>query len=354
MPGNYVIVGISRDLRMIVTSSQNRRASIKDVARLAGVSSKTVSNVIHGYRYLSASTRERVESAIKELDYRPDLNARSLRTGRTGLVALSIPALDVPYYAELASLVVRSARQQDLTILIDETADDPGREVELLTGLGPRLTDGVICTLMNLSRPEIEDLHLDPQTPIVLLGETVLGLPLDHVLIDNIAAAREATEHLIALGRRRIAAIGVRRDDLRLEGYRQALDAAGLPIDEHLEINVPNPRHSDQGADGMRQLLALDEPPDAVFCLTDLLAFGALRVLHKARISVPEQIAVVGFDDLEAARHSVPTLSSIAPDKAEIARAAVERIQLRVANPSLPAETIVVPHRLVIRESTVG
>lgn len=334
-----------------------RRPSIKDVAALAGVSTKTVSNVLHGHHYLRESTRKKVEDAIAELDYRPDLSARNLRRGRTGLIALALPALDVPYYAELASQVVQAAREHDYTVLVDETREDPERERDLLTGIGPRLADAVIYNPAGLGRADLAEIRLRLDTPVVLIGEDVANLPLDHVMIDNVAAAAEATAHLFDQGRRRVAALGLlpaSKDDLRLRGYRKALRARRVRVDRDLLVTVDDPRRSEDGAAAMRRLLALENPPDAVFCWTDLLAYGALKAIHDAGLTVPDDIAVVGFDDLVASRSSIPALTSISPDKAAIARQAVDRVLLRLAEPDIEPRTVITPYSLSIRQSSTS
>ncbi|TDE08021.1 LacI family DNA-binding transcriptional regulator [Jiangella asiatica] len=334
---------------------RGKRPSIKDVAARAGVSTKTVSNVLHGHPYLSDNVRERVEAAITELNYRPNPVARNLRGGRLGFIALSVPAISIPYYAELASCIVAAARARGFTVLIDETAGEPERERELLTAIGPRLADGVIHTPVAITGANMEELAEHVDTPIVLLGEAAFGTQLDHVVVDNTSAAREATDHLLGLGRRRIALLGAHQDlaeDERLNGYRAALAAADIEPDPRFVVPIGGARLSEDGAEAMRVLLALPEPPDAVFCYTDLLAYGAMRVLLAADHRIPRDVAVIGFDDLDVSAQITPALSSIAPDKQAIAHAAVDRIVARLSNRNQQPQTTTIPHRLVIRAST--
>jgi DNA-binding LacI/PurR family transcriptional regulator len=182
-------------------------SNLKDVAALAGVSVKTVSNVVNGYVHVSATTRERVQAAIDELGYRPNATARSLRSGRSGVLALAVPELGVPYFAELASLVVDAAATHGYTVLIDQTAGAKDRELVVLGGIRHHLVDGVLFSPLALGVAELR--RRTDATPMVLLGERGLRGPTDHVGIDNIRAAREATRHLAERGCRRIAAIGV-------------------------------------------------------------------------------------------------------------------------------------------------
>jgi DNA-binding LacI/PurR family transcriptional regulator len=252
-------------------------ATLRDVARRAGVSIRTVSNVVNASVPVSDELRIRVEVALEELDYRPNLVARNLRHGRTGMLALVVPELDVPYFAELA------------------------REI--------------------------------------------------------ITAAREATAHLAAMGCRRIAAIGDQpystgeTAQLRTIGYRQALERAGLSIDESLIVSTPH-FHRGFGAQAMRQLLALPEPPDAVFCYNDLLAIGAMHALTERGVRVPDDVAVVGVDGIQEGEYSSPTLTTIAPDKAALARTAVGTLVAVIEGTAPPPSHAKAPYRLVVRGST--
>lgn len=329
---------------------------LKDVALRAGVSVKTVSNVVNDYAHVTDETRGRVRQAIDELNYRPNLSARNLRKGRSGIVALALPQLDAPYFAEFARCVIEAAEEHDWTVLLDQTDGLAERERLVTAGIRSHLVDGVILSPLALTAEDLAE-HRD-ETPLVLLGERVYHGPADHVAIDNVAAARTAVEHLVRLGRRRIAAVGDQPDAtngtarLRLEGYRQALAAAGLPDDEQLVVPTEVYDRAD-GARAMGRLLALEEVPDAVFCFTDLLAIGALRAAHEHGVDVPGQVAVVGVDDIQEGRFSVPTLTTVAPDKEQLARLAVDLLRSRMDGArDLPPRELQAGFRLVVREST--
>lgn len=336
------------------------RARLKDVAERAGVSIKTVSNVVHGYRHVSPGTRERVERAITELRYRPNLLARSLRASRSGVIALALPELDAPYFAELARYVVAEAERHGWTVLIDQTEGSPDRERVVSAGIRRELIDGLIFSPLALAAPDLAERADD--TPLVLLGERISGSAAiaDHVLVDNVAAARTATTHLIEAGRTRIAAIGAQDTPagvtarLRLAGYREALAAGGLDYDEGLVRGVTGYRRAD-GAEAMDRLMESPNPPDAVFCFNDLLALGALRSLLRRGLRVPEDVALVGFDDIEDGRFATPTLTTVAPDKRRIAQLAVGALAERIAGDSKaePREFFA-GYELVVRESTSG
>lgn len=334
------------------------RASLRDVAKLAGVSIKTASNVVNNYEHVSARTRLRVQQAIDELDYRPNVSARHLRGGKSGVIALAVPDLASPYFSELASAVSRAAEQRSWTLLIDQTDGDPVLERRVVAGVSTRLIDGVILSPLALGGEDI--IAAQRTVPLVLLGERVAEGPADHVAIDSVAAARDAVTHLLSLGRRRIAAVGYQRIEsgetarLRAAGYEAALRAAGVSDDPRLHVETESYHRAD-GAAAMAELLALREPPDAVVCFNDLLALGAMRAAHQAGRSIPDDIAVIGIDDVEDGRYSTPTLSTIAPDKAEISRVAVDYLLSRItAGNDLPPRECVVAHQLVVRESTAG
>jgi DNA-binding LacI/PurR family transcriptional regulator len=353
-------------------------ARLQEVAIRAGVSIKTVSNVVNGYAHVSPATRARVEEAVAALDYRPNLSARSLRGGRSGIIALAVPELAVPYFAELSQSVVRAAGLRGFTVLVDQTEGLPDRERLVLEGIRPHLIDGVIFSPLALGQDELA--RRQDRTPMVLLGERVEAGSMDHVAIDNVAAAREAVLHLAALGRTRIAALGAIRSAkgenarLRLAGYREGLEAAGLPFRSELVAEVRD-FHRHDGAAGMARLMALEPPPDAVFAFSDLLALGALRACYDRDLRVPEDIAVVGFDDIEDGRYSAPSLTTVSPDKEHIARLAMDllgtRLEERTAKGSGALEgtpagggsgglgsagprDVLAPHRLIVRESTAG
>lgn len=332
-------------------------ARMRDVAERAGVSIKTVSNVVNGYPHVTTETRERVQRALDELGYAPNISARHLRGGRSGMIALALPELDMPYFAELARCVIREAEQRSWLVLLEQTDGLADRERIVVSGPRPRLIDGLILSPLTSTAAQLRARRSD--APLVLLGEKLFDVGLDHVSIDNVAAARMATEHLISLGRQRIAAIGDQRDRqsgtarLRLRGYREALRAAGVTVDRRLVRHAPTYKRVD-GATAMAQLLALDDPPDAVFCFTDLLALGALRILYEAGVRVPEDVAVVGFDDIEESRFSVPSLTTVAPDKPGLARAAVDLLAARIADDAGASQEVRIPFRLLVRESTTG
>lgn len=328
---------------------------LKDVALRAGVSVRTVSNVVHEFRHVAPATRARVQEALDELGYRPNTAARQLRGGRTGLVALVIPELDSPYFSDLAARLTDEAEQRGWTLLVDQTRGDPERELRLLRADGRHHVDGVIFSPWG-----VDPRALDPKSlhvPMVVLGEQVPAGMFDHVAVDSVTAGAEATRHLLGTGRERVAAIGAQphRSNAtaaqRLAGYRTALDDVAV---EYVASRIADVRtlHRHDGAAAMKRLLEQAPDLDAVFCFTDELALGALRTLHRDGIKVPDDVALLGFDDIEDGRFSTPTLSTIAPDKPALAGRALELLEDRLAHPDAEARTETIAHTLVVRESS--
>lgn len=340
------------------------RATLKDVAEHASVSMKTVSNVVNNnHQRVSPATRQRVMDAIRTLDYRPNIAARQLRNGRAGIIALAVPDLENPYFAGVARAIVEEAAAAGYIVLIDHTNGDRDKEVMVVRGSRPDMIDGIIFDPSTLDEVDLHGLSLN--LPVVLLGERLQTAPFDHVLIDNAAAAFQATSHLIALGRRRIAFVcapshgDIAMPGLRLRGYLDAHAHAGLIADpELIQPPVSETFERRDGAIAMRHLLSMPSPPDAVFCLNDLMALGALRVTYECGVRVPEDMAIVGIDGISDGQFANPSLTTIAPRKQEIARLAVrlliERIdQLDGETPGEP-RLHYVPFDLIVRESTLG
>ncbi|MFB2600058.1 LacI family DNA-binding transcriptional regulator [Herbiconiux sp. P17] len=332
--------------------------TLHDVARLAGVSIKTVSNVINDYPYIKPDTRAKVLAAIEELDYRPNLSARGLRSGRTGAIGLIIPDLRNAYFAELADAVMTAAHKRDRYVLIEQVGG-ADKETELAILRGPRMqqVDGILYSVLALGQEDTA--LLDIPTPLVLLGDRIYNGPTDHVTMPNVGGARAATEHLLGLGRTRILAFGAHENEvigsagLRLRGYAEAMAAAGLRVQPELVVNIGN-WHRFDGAEAMRAVLASGIRFDGVVAFNDSLALGAMRVLQEAGLRVPDDVAFIGFDDIDETRYSLPTLSTIDPGRAEIAEVAVGWLLERIS--AAPGSIAPREHettiRLVQRESS--
>jgi DNA-binding LacI/PurR family transcriptional regulator len=335
-------------------------ATLHDVAHLAGVSIKTVSNVVNDYPHIRPATRQKVQAAIDELGYQPNLSARSLRSGRSGVIGLVLPELSLSYFAELADAVIANAEKHGLVVLLEQTGADREREIAVLTSPRMRLTDGLIFSPLGMGQDDAELLAVD--YPLVLLGERIFDGPVDHVTMRNVEAARAATEFLIASGRRRIAVVGAHENEvlgsaaLRLNGYAEALAAAGIDYDPAL-VSYTTLWHRANGAASMRELLDSGVQFDAVFGLNDALTLGAMRVLQEAGLRIPADVSVIGFDNIDETQYTVPSLTTVDPGRTQIAERAVELLVQRIAEtggrPSDPQE-LLVDFDVVVRESAVS
>jgi DNA-binding LacI/PurR family transcriptional regulator len=332
---------------------------MQDVARLAGVSVKTVSNVLAGYEHVSAKMHERVMAAVSELNYEINVSARNLRVGRTRVLGLAVPELSQAYFAELADSVIRAAGERGYTVLIEQTVTQGEREVSAIGTMRKHSIDGLIYSPLTL---EVDDLaQLEVDFPLVVLGERIPGSSAHHVTMSNRQAMREATEHLIRLGRRKIAVVGAHPDGpvgtgaSRLQGYHDALLNASIHPDPSLVMDAAL-WHRSYGVDAMDRLVSSGVDFDGVVCFNDALALGAMRSLQRHGLRIPEDVAVVGFDDIEDSRFSTPSLTTVSPERDEIARIAVDML-VRMVDGGLsgsPAQLVETGFNLVVRESSAG
>ncbi|MFG2125165.1 LacI family DNA-binding transcriptional regulator [Streptomyces sp. NPDC048710] len=334
-------------------------ATIQDVAKAAGVSAMTVSNVINDHPNVRPATRQRVLEAMARLDYRVNVAARNLRKGRTGTIGLAVPEVNRPYYGRLAAAIITAAARHGLRVSIEQTGARREDELAALSLSRNRLYDGLILATVGMGPADVGSLRVDH--PVVILGERIFGGPVDHVAMPNVEAASAATRHLIERGCRRIAILcGELRDEvdvssLRHAGYRQALEAAGLPVDPELVQSVPS-LTMDAAARRARAMAADGLRFDGVFCVTDTVAMGALRGLADAGVRVPGQVKVIGFDNVDESAFLVPSLSTVDPDHDLMAERAVALLAARIgrAGPPVDQEEFVSGFSLVVRESTGG
>lgn len=326
-----------------------------DVGARAGVTARTVSNVLSQSTAVRPETRDRVLRAVDELGYRLNTSARGLRTGRTGSITLAIPDLSIDYFSALASTIMAEAERHGWAVVIEQTGARRSTELAILSGARRQLSDGLIFQPHALGPGD--ERHLVGNHRLVVLGDRIFHGPVDHVTMANTEAAAMATRYLLDRGRRRIAAIGsnahvstVSAASLRLDGYRKALEAAGLPVREDRVVQARE-WHLRDGAAGMAHLLALPEPPDAVFCFNDTLAFGALHAIAARGLRAPDDVAVIGFDNVPMAEFSVPALTTVEPGMALIAKNAVDLLAARVGGSANPPSELVTEFSLVVRRS---
>lgn len=322
-----------------------------DVARAAGVSTMTVSNVINGRsQRVSEATKQRVLATIAELGYQVNLAARQLRMGRTGLVGLAVPDFDFGYFSELADRLADRLGEHELRLVMERTGGTRSAELDTLTA--PRLStyDGFVLSVVAGDRDDLEQLRID--TPVVLIGERAVPARFDHVLMDNVGGAHAATALLLRTGARRIALLGgsTSRQQtmpaLRTRGYRKAHDDAGMIV--FPELIIPSVDGILGAYDAVRAMINDKIDFDAIFALTDTTAYGALRALAEAGRRVPDDVQVVGFDNLLASRFTTPSLTSVEPDNDAMADAICSLLVERIAQGSTP-----VPARVIMPEATI-
>lgn len=332
---------------------------MSDVAREAGVSKMTVSNVVNGRPGASEATRARVLAAVARLDYRVDVTARRLRAGRSGAIGLLVPHLDGPYYAHLAARLDTLARARGHHVIIERTGASRQGELDAISAERVRPFDGVVFSPVQIETSDLIDAGVE--VPVVLLGERQLAGPFDHVMMDNVGGADLATTHLIERGSRRIALVGGRPDlgvdsmsTLRTRGYRQAHANAGIDVDESLVVDADSFTTKD-GYDVIMRLHRDGVPFDGVFVLTDAAAMGVLRALADLGRRVPQDVQVVGFDNDDEGDYLVPRLTTIDPDNDSMAQRIMELVLRRIDAGRAPvddAAEVVTSARLVVREST--
>ena len=343
-----------------MSEQAGRRVGIKEVAAAAGVSWKTVSNVVNGTGRVGDVTRARVEAVIADLGYRPNLAGRQLRRGRTNTLALAVPWVHAPYFSVLAHEVIDVGSTHGYRVLIEETRSSRDTELEVARGFDVQAIDGIIFSPLELTPAEIDEAR--GSVPLVLLGERADPDPArarrtDHVSIDNVDAAAQVTTHLLETGRRRLAFLGAeprgagRTGAQRVQGFLDAHAAAGIEVDERWVLQVPQFSRS-SGAATVEQVLPRIGEIDGLVCANDELALGALHALRLNGVRVPADLAVTGWDNTEDGRFSNPSLTTVAPDLRAIAETAVERIITQLANAAAEPVDALVPHRLLVREST--
>lgn len=336
--------------------------TIHDVAKVAGVSPMTVSNVINEHPHVKRETREKVLGVMAELDYRVNVAARNLRTGRTGTIGLAVPEIDRPYFGQLAAAIIDAAAKYKLNVAVEQTGATRESELSAIALSRNRLYDGLILSTVGLGPADAELLKVD--FPVVILGERIFEGPVDHVAMPNVDGARAATAHLIERGCRRIAvfdagegfeAADVDVSSLRRAGYRQALSDAGIEYDPALNVTLSK-FTMEGGAEAAARLLDRGVPFDAVFCVTDTVGMGVLRSFATHGIRVPLDVKVIGYDNVLESAFLVPSLSSVDPDHEAMAQSAVQLLVERIRDGATqrPAREVVSGFRVVERESTTG
>jgi LacI family transcriptional regulator len=333
--------------------------TLKELGQLAGVHPSTVARVLNDdpHQRVSEDVRQRILTLARKHGYQPNHLARSLRTKRSFVIGTAIPDIANPFFAVLFRGIEDVLGQHGYSVILANTDDDDARQQRNITMLRGRQVDGLILATARRHDPAIEALQA-ASFPFVLVNRHTDPIPPNAVVPDDHAGAMAAVEHLIALGHRRIAHIAaadaISTGHGRRLGYRDALARHGLPDDPALLVEGSL---REQGSyEAMIRLLALTEPPTAVFAVNDLAAAGALRAAQEAGLQVPRDLSVVGFDDLSTAVHTIPRLTTMRLPLYDMGMMAAQHLLAQLARDkaSLEAslEPIVVPLTLIAREST--
>jgi len=317
-------------------------ATIREVAESAGVSYATVSHVINNTRVVTQETRERVLAAMSSLNYHPNALARSLRQGKTNTMGLVLPDSANPFFAEISRSIEDAAFKKGYSVFLCNTELDTQRELFYVDVLSKKQVDGIIFVAAG-DQADSLDFLLRQNMSVVMIDRDLANVQVDAVLTDHQLGGFLATQHLIKLGHERIACIAgpssITPSAERIIGYRKALEQAGLRCDETLIIR--GDYHPQSGMDIMQSILQMSPRPTAIFALNDLMALGALRAAAEAGCSIPNDLAIVGYDDLELARFTNPPLTTIAQPKKEIGAQAVNLLVDRISRKGGPPSRVV-------------
>jgi LacI family transcriptional regulator len=330
---------------------------MKDIAKDLGLSQATVSKVLREHPDIGEKTRQRVLERVKELDYQPNSLARSLVTGRSYLIGLVVPSLLHPFFAEIARALSSAIRGKGYSLIVSSSEEDPELEREEISRLLARRLDALIIASCGSTMEPFERMESKSQ-PYVLIDRELNGLGANFVGIDDEKAGWLATEHLIAIGRRRIAHIRGQDNSTgfgRFEGYRKALHHRGLPYSDDYVVrrNRVDTETTRQGAEAMRLLLERDPKPDGVFCFNDPLAIGAMSTILEAGLRIPEDIALIGCGNLPNNDCLRVSLSSVDQHSQMIGQRAAELVLSLIGSKQMPrARTIILEPTLVVRSST--
>jgi len=331
---------------------------LKDIARELGVSVITVSKALRGNTDISEATRQRVLARVKELDYEPNMTARSLATGRSYIVGLIVPDLLNPFFTELANSLAKALREQSYGLILSSSQDNAQVEEKEIRMM---LARGVDALLIASCQPALEGFFglSQQRTPFVLLDRPFPRLRANFVGTDDYAGGKLATEHLIGLGRRRLAYIGspdVSEGEDRCRGFRNALRDHNIEVDETAILSNPliSGSADTEGYAMMQTLLQRSPRPNGVFCHNDVVAIGAMKATLDAGLSIPRDIAFVGFDNVRYSKYLQIPLTSMDQATAQLGETAAKlALELIDKKPDKP-KTILMTPTLVVRESTIG
>ncbi|NLM04516.1 MAG: substrate-binding domain-containing protein [Clostridiales bacterium] len=328
------------------------RINIKDVAKRAGVSISTVSRVINDSKAVRPKTKAKVLEAIEELGYKPNAIARSLKVRHTKTIGIMVPDISNQFYPEVVRGIEDVASMYEYNIFLCNTDLDSEKELQYFDVLEEKQVDGIIYMGGNISE-EMGKRFKNASAPIILIGIDYEDYP--SVTIDNINASKEAVNYLISKGHKKVGMITGKAHDpiisgVRKEGYKQALEENNLTFDESLVIEGGNRFKS--GYEGARQLLELPEPPSALFISGDEMAIGAMRAALEMGIKIPDELAIVGFNNIDMAGKVFPSLSTIGQPMYEMGAIGMRVLTKILHDEELDDKKIVLNYSLIERESS--
>ncbi len=328
-------------------------ATIYEIAKAAKVSPSTVSRALSGNGYVSREKKERIEAVAATLYYRPNALARALVTKRSNTIAFVVADIGNPFFPAIARGVEDEASSSNYNVILCNTDSNRIKADEYIRALSSRQTDGVIFCTASVNDRHVKEV-ISGGIPVVL-GYPSKTIKCDTVSCDNLHGGMIATEHLIGLGHTTIGIISalVKRvtGGDRLRGYKKALSKHGLPLRK--ELIVEGDYSMESGYEKARLLLRLKDRPTAIFATNDLMAIGAMNAIEEIGLRVPDDIAIIGYDDIPMASIVKPKLTTVAQPKYEIGQLACKAILERMGNPNKPWENTVLKPKLIVRNSSV-
>lgn len=335
---------------------KNRGSSsvtIKQVAELAGVSTATISRVLSGRGYVSPEMRQRVLDAVAELNYQPDRAARNLRRRVSQIIGIVISDIQNPFFTSVIRGIESVIEEDNFVLLLSNSDEDPHRERIQLNTLEAERVSGIIISPCRSDSDVLRKL-VSERMPVVVIDRAITRLKVDTVTVHNVEAACDAVQHLVSLGHRRIALIGgperVSTGAERRQGFIQGMRAAGIPVPgEYLQIGD---FRQESGYLAMKRLLDLPQPPSAVLVGNNLMTLGALQAINEECMAIPDEITVVGFDDMSWATSLQPPLTVIAQPTFEMGVTAARLLLERIENPDLPTRHVILDTSLIVRKSS--
>ncbi|RKF20312.1 LacI family DNA-binding transcriptional regulator [Alginatibacterium sediminis] len=329
-------------------------AAILDVAKLAGVSKSTVSHVLNNTRFVSSETQRKVKEAAEALHYQPSVVARSLKVKTTKSLGMIVTSTDNPFYAEIISAAQKYCHEIGYDLILCNTEKNPIKTKSYIQVLSQRQVDGILVLCTTYDDVTFSTIAGQKKLPMVVLDSGPTVKYIDKIQDHSYRGGLIATEHLINLGHTRIAHIGGPENKLpakqRFDGYCQALRDASLPINRDLVIE--SDLECEGGAAAIKKLLSLREPPSAVFVANDVMAMAAISVASQMGLRIPEDLSIVGYDNISLSEYFNPPLTTVNQHISELAELAVKTLIKRILGSSETETVVMIEPNLVVRQST--